>query len=368
VSTILSDNTWGERRANGPAPGTGGGSSHARPTLLTLAEAARLLREAVKDKSYRALPIGGEAGHYLRSKRKELTKESYRDYESCLDKLARFFADLQIEGLEPPVGTELVEEFLEAQWGASAPRTYNKNLSILRDFFKFQVQRGKLHGDPTLLISRARKGDVYRTSFNTDQIRAILAAQDELRDRLACRLLLNYGLRKGGLRAIQYKHFDHQRRRLTVFLKREKIRDLPIPHPAFWMDLERLIIDVEARPNHYLMPRQKTHPVRFENGRAVEYRVHRFPDEPMGVHGMHDWWYRCLTRAGVVDPGTTSGERMHKARHTAGQRVLDLSPGNLKAVQKLLMHDSIQTTADTYVDWDINQLTDTLIDVLEDEI
>ena len=61
--------------------------------------------------------------------------------------------------------------------------------------------------------------------------------------------------------------------------------------------------------------------------------------------------------------GTTRGERMHKARHTAGQRVLDKT-GNLKAVQKLLGHASIQTTADIYTDWDIEQLADTLRDVL----
>jgi integrase len=35
----------------------------------------------------------------------------------------------------------------------------------------------------------------------------------------------------------------------------------------------------------------------------------------------------------------------HKSRHTAGQRVLDAT-GNLKAVQKLLGHASIQTTGD----------------------
>ena len=82
----------------------------------------------MKDKSYRAFPLGQEAGHYLRAKRKRLTASSYRDYESCLDKLARYFADLEISDLEPPVGTQRLEEFLEAQWGESAGRTYNKNL------------------------------------------------------------------------------------------------------------------------------------------------------------------------------------------------------------------------------------------------
>jgi site-specific recombinase XerC len=87
----------------------------------------------------------------------------------------------------------------------------------------------------------------------------------------------------------------------------------------------------------------------------------------MGVHGLHAWWYRCLERAGVVDAGTTSGERIHKARHTAGQRVLDVS-GNLKAAQKLLGHASIQTTGDIYADWDIDQLATTMRDVLAGEM
>jgi hypothetical protein len=60
------------------------------------------------------------------------------------------------------------------------------------------------------------------------------------------------------------------------------------------------------------------------------------------------------------------GERMHKARHTAGQRVLDAT-GNLKAVQKLLGHASIQTTGDIYADWDIDQLAATMADVLSED-
>ncbi|HEX5194321.1 MAG TPA: tyrosine-type recombinase/integrase [Solirubrobacteraceae bacterium] len=55
-----------------------------------------------------------------------------------------------------------------------------------------------------------------------------------------------------------------------------------------------------------------------------------------------------------------------QARHTAGQRVLDHT-GNLKAVQKLLGHSSIQTTGDIYADWDIDQRAKTMADVLGDD-
>ncbi len=56
---------------------------------------------------------------------------------------------------------------------------------------------------------------------------------------------------------------------------------------------------------------------------------------------------------------------MHKARHTAGQRVLDRTGGNLKAVQQLLGHASIQTTGDIYTDWDIDQLAATMAEVID---
>ena len=82
----------------------------------------------------------------------------------------------------------------------------------------------------------------------------------------------------------------------------------------------------------------------------------------MGVHGLHKWWYRCLQRAGVVSEGITYGKKMHMARHR--RSVLDKT-GNLKAVQKLLGHSSITTTADIYTDWDIDQLAETMRQVVE---
>lgn len=325
-------------------------------TGLDAGTVMRLYRDLMRDKSYQAFPLGQEAATYLRAKRKRLTDQSYDEYETSLDKLARYFPDLELAAFEPPAGTALVEEYLDARWGRLNARTYNKNLSITRDFFKFQILRGRLHGDPTLPIERARKADPYRTTFTADQRRAIIAGQEDRRDRLCVRLLLDYGLRKGGVQAVQFKHFDHQRRRLTVFLKGGKVRELPIPDPNFWLDLERLILDVEAQPSDYLLCGRRGN----QRGSVL------IPDKPLSAHGAHDWWYRCLQRAGLVAKGTTRGERMHKARHTAGQRVLDHT-GNLKAVQRLLGHESIQTTADIYVDYDVDELAAILAPVLAED-
>ena len=61
----------------------------------------------------------------------------------------------------------------------------------------------------------------------------------------------------------------------------------------------------------------------------------------------------------LVAPGRPRGEDAQGPRYTAGQRMLDAT-GNLKAVQTLLGHASIQTTADTYTDWDVEQLESSL--------
>jgi len=326
-------------------------------SALTVAEAARIMREAVKNKSYQLYPIGMEAADYLRVKRKALTASSFRDYEGSLDKLARYFADLELEDFEPPIGTQRLEEFLEHQWGSGAPRTYNKNLSIISDFFGHFVRRGRLHGDPTTGIDRAKARGVHRETFTIDQRRAVIAENPDRRDQVALRLLLDYGLRKGSLKAIRFHHFDYARRRLTIFAKGGKVRQVPLPDPAFWTDLERLVQDIQAEGHHYLMQR-----IVKSNKSVVRYD----PEQPMGDHGLHNWWYRCLQRAGVVPTGVTAGERMHKARHSAGQRLLDAT-GNLKAVQQLLGHSSITTTGDIYVGWDEDALAASLMEVLRRE-
>lgn len=74
---------------------------------LTLGEAARIMREAVKDKSYRSTPLGLEVAHFIRWFRNEYgaTAETLRDYEAILAKLAIDHADLELAAFEPPGGT-----------------------------------------------------------------------------------------------------------------------------------------------------------------------------------------------------------------------------------------------------------------------
>ncbi|HET6866303.1 MAG TPA: tyrosine-type recombinase/integrase [Solirubrobacteraceae bacterium] len=325
---------------------------------------ALLAREDVKDKSYQQLPMGREVVRYLAAKRKELTDSSYRGWESCLEKFARAFADLQLEDFELPRGADLIEPWMDDRWGGASPGTYNVNHAILKDFFRWQVKRRRMTSNPMELVGRARKQQVYRMTYSEDECRAILASAESLRDRIALRLLLYHGIRKGALQKIQFKHFDYQRRRLTIFTKGSKVKAIPLPEPAFWTDLERHVLEVEAQPDHYLACLVK--PVPYGTPDAAgrrRTRAHRFPDRPMSSTALHRWWYARLNDAGIVAKGTTAGKKMHAARHTAGQRILDAT-GDLKLVQQFLGHASIQTTADVYVDYDVDQVASRLADVL----
>ena len=344
-------------------------------TVSDLATAARMLRESVKDKSYRAYPLGGEWAAFMRWGRGSWTEATYREYESCGDKFARFFLDLELADFEPPLGTERLEEFLDATWGDKAPGTYNKHVTTLHQFFKFAQLKEKLHGDPSLPLRRRKKRDVHRTIFNEDHTRQILAAgpSDDPkymhRDRVCLRLLLERGIRKGTLRAIQYKHFDTTRRTLTLFSKGGRVRDMRIGDDAFWADLALTQMALGAQPDHYLLGSRHTFN-RFCGYDPVtgEKKIQRIeedrPEKPLSSTATHHWWYRCLERAGVAAKGQRAGEKMHKARYSAGQALLE-ETHDIVLVQKLLGHASPATTQAHYVGYDEFQVDDQIQAMLD---
>jgi integrase len=307
---------------------------------LTLAEAARMMREAVKDKSYRSTPLGLEVAHFMRWFRNEYgaTAETLRDYESILAKLAIDHADLELADFEPPIGTTRLREFIGARWGDSAPRTRKKVRAVLMSFFKWAQAEFKLHGNPVIAIRTPRLRDVERELFSGEEIMRIIAAQPELRERVALKLLLMMGLRKGELASVRFRDFDLGRRRLRVHGKGGKIRQTPIPTEELRQEIASLAL--RRDPTEHLLYPEKRGP-----GGRLLWADRR---KPLSGPAMHRWWYRCLTRAGVVTEGTTSGKKMHGARYTAGTEFY-LATGDIYATQQLLGHADVSTTANIYV-------------------
>ena len=103
--------------------GDGSRRSNGHAASLTLGEAARIIREAVKDKSYRETPLGQLVGRYLRWFRNEYgaTESTIRDYEAILARMSLLLADR--EPLE--VSTEDLREVIDT-WAMRHARTRAK--------------------------------------------------------------------------------------------------------------------------------------------------------------------------------------------------------------------------------------------------
>ena len=79
-------------------------------TVIPLADAARRVREAMRDKSYRGTPLGEHVGAFMRyTLNQDWEQRSRAEYESTLYRFALYFADLDLPDFTPPVGIERME-------------------------------------------------------------------------------------------------------------------------------------------------------------------------------------------------------------------------------------------------------------------
>lgn len=81
--------------------------------------------------------------------------------------------------------------------------------------------------------------------------------------------------------------------------------------------------------------------------------------DPIGSTTFTRWWATCLKEAGV------RYRRQHDARHTFATRLRELGM-ELEEIQRLLGHESISTTADTYVHADLGAIGDRLRELVGD--
>src|SRR5450759_4176662 len=98
---------------------------------LTLAQAARIMREAMKDQSYRSTPLGTFVGRYIRWLRNEwgATPSTVTDYESILARMCLTLADKEL--IE--VTVEDLRDVIDL-WSARTARTRQKVTSVVRSF------------------------------------------------------------------------------------------------------------------------------------------------------------------------------------------------------------------------------------------
>ncbi len=347
--------------------------------LLTAGEWRAKMTLALRDRSYRATPLGTVVGRYYRWKKNEwgATDATMVEYEMPLARLAVFYSDLEVSDFEPPIGTERIREFNEYHWGTLSASTRSKVLSIERDFFGWCIDNQLIHGDPTRAIRHPRKREKVRELFSQRFVAELLAAQTYPADRIACELICIYGLRKGEVRGVQLKHFDFDRRQLAVLGKGGKVRYIPIADDAFWLKVGEFQVEAQVGIDDYLLYRyanrrcivpldeaEETLTIKGETTGYGHREAHDHSEQVSKSVG-HSWWYRCLIRAGLVEPGTNSGANMHRGRHTAITDLLRTPGVNLKHAQLLAGHEKSETTANIYAHFDTEDLAWALTKRLE---
>jgi integrase len=262
---------------------------------LTLALAARTMREAVKNKAYRATPLGLVVGHYMRQKRwSGAAENTLLAYESVLARFALDHADLELADFEPPLGTERIVEFLDLHWGEAAPKTRARNLAIMRDLRAWAVAAGRMYGNPTLTIRAPKQVTLAeRRAHAREEIQRIVSAQDSLRDQAGILLMARLALRRDELRRLQIKDIDLANGVVRVRGNGGKRAQVPIVYENVREALYLHIQGDERRPNEFLLYPKKER------------------ERMLSSVGVHNWWSRCLKRAGIAH------FPMHELRHSA---------------------------------------------------
>jgi integrase/recombinase XerC len=319
-----------------------------RPTALTLAEAASTLRAAMRDRSYRATPLGELVGRYVRWLRNEwgATPATVRDYEAVLARMALTLADR-----DPLVVTiDDLRDVIDL-WANREARTRAKVTSIVRAFWSWAEEHDHVPLSPAAKLRRPRAPRRTASLLPHNADARLLSAAGRPRDRVGVLLLLDLGLRRSELAGVRVRDVDLARRELTVFGKGQKSRVLPLRG--------RVVLELEAwsltplelvgrPPEHddYLLYPEK----RTTGGRVRA----AYPKRGLQPTSMHRWWYARLVDAELVAPGQSAGLNMHRARHTFATELRRVA--GIDAASQALGHSDLNTTLAIYGHRDLSDL------------
>jgi integrase/recombinase XerD len=289
---------------------------------LTVADAARIMREATKDKSYLAYPLGLEWGEFLRAKRMARCRPNTIDsYESVGDKFARYFADF--ETLTPfSDHPELILDFLEETWPDVDPNTLQQRFAVVASFFDWANRADRIDRNPMGKIERPRRRrkEATRPRISEVHLSQLISAQPSMRDASALMLLGRLGLRREDLRMLQLKDIDLATDEIRLHhAKGGKEAVLPL---AFRSVRETLYLHLQER-----------------GGQADEYLLYPWNTrgKPLSTAGIDNWFKKCLERSELTN------YTMHQLRHAAIDEVRRQTH-DIEVARQLARHSNVAIT------------------------
>ena len=205
-----------------------------------------------------------------------------------------------------------------------SPRSIQRRLSAIRSLFNYLIREHQVTTNPAVGIAAPRTGSRLPKTLDVDRVGRLLAISGEepldLRDRALMELLYSSGLRLSEVTGLDLGDLDRSDGTATVVGKGSKTRIVPVGRIALdaisaWLRVRRGLAHVDTSA---LFVSQQG---RRMSARSVQSRLARWAQ---------------IQGTGHVHP--------HMLRHSFASHLLE-SSGDLRAVQELLGHANISTTA-----------------------
>lgn len=314
---------------------------------LVRRHALALVSDPTRDMRYLSTQLGPRVADYLSWKKNEDGAAP-----TTLDSYERILAVLCVS-IDKPAENVTIDDLRQVRDTFTLGQR-RKVTAVLRDSFRWLYEESFIPDNPAGRLRYPKQAKPALTDLFTDLEEAqIVTAQTDIMDRCCVLLLLRAGLRQAELRGLQVRDVNLVEKYILVRRgKGSKARRVPVKGQLVRALEELMLTDVpglnrvRGLDDYLLCP--------TIGGQSVT----RVPEKPMSKRGTHEWWYRCLQRAGIVDKGVTRGRRMHGARHTYATDLGKATGWNIAAVSKNLGHSSIKLTFDTYMQFAFDDQAD----------
>lgn len=308
---------------------------------FTLAEWADIVSDPTKDDRHHKSPLGPMIAAYLSWKANE-----DRAAATTVDGYERMLAQLAVEtGVSH---LELTIDHLRTVRDLRPEKSRYSVTAAYKDFCKWLYVEGHTEKDIAgrMRYPKRQKSPITGL-FTEDEKAAIVAATENIRDRVCVLLLLQSGIRKGELRGLQVRDIDLNERLILVRRgKGSKPRRVPIRGAVVRALDEFLLTPIPGLNREPELDDFLLYPSRRANqhGSGVGPNLKK----AMAQSTAHTWWYKRLQDAEVVDLFVNRGRKMHTTRHTYATDLGRATNWNMLAVSKNLGHSGIGITVDTY--------------------
>ena len=247
----------------------------------------------------------------------EIGRETARNLRYLLGRFTATVGDLPVRRVQ----RKHVEGYLASR--DISPSTKRVELSGLRTFFAWCVERGVIRDDPTRGVKGPGRIRYQPRGLSPEQVGAILAHAGDSRARVVVLLAVQEGLRRGEIRGLTVDRIDWSDRVVHVIGKGQHERVVPLSDET--ADAIRSYLTESPARGGAPLIRSSLHP-----GRALS----------------NDWIYKSVRLAmecAGVKLEAWDGRSVHSLRHGCAQHML-ANGAQLEDVQRMLGHQHPQTT------------------------